>query len=143
MGLALRIVLFETYISAVTLLWWMLVGFVAIVAFLAHWAAGAVVLLFGALLFRRAKALMLTYRYRLIRRGDRVEYALPEADALAEQFATAKVLQYLRREDVSKTSLFDPELLPFYSHFYLVKTGKKNGIIPFEWIVSIELDDAL
>jgi hypothetical protein len=143
MGLALRIVLFEKYVPAVTLLWWMLVGIGAVCAFLVHWIAGSALFVFGVLLFRKVKALMLKYRYRLIRRGDRVEYALPDADALAEQFATASVLQYLRREDVAHTSLFDPELLPFYSHYYLVKTGKKNSVIPYEWIVSIELDDVL
>jgi hypothetical protein len=86
---------------------------------------------------------LLKNRYRLIRRGDRVEFAVPEAEAFAEQFATVKVLQYLNREGAEKTRLFDPDLLPFYSRYYLVKNGKKNSVIPYEWIYSIEFDETL
>lgn len=143
MGLALRIVLFEKYGFVVTLFWWMLVTLGALFAFLVHPAAGSALLLLGALLFKRMKRVMLRNRYRLIRQGDRVEYALSDADPFTEQFATAKVLQYLRREDAAHTSLFDPELLPFYRHYYLVKTGKKSIIIPYEWIYAIELDREL
>ncbi len=49
----------------------------------------------------------------------------------------------MRGEDVAITGLFSEDLIPFYSHFYLVEMDDKNAIIPYEWILSIDLEDVL
>jgi hypothetical protein len=76
---------------------------------------------------------------KLIRVGDSVEFAEDQEDSYIQKFNSAKILQKMRGEDVLKTGLFSEELIPLYSHFYLVELDDKNAVIPYEWILSIDL----
>ncbi len=143
MWLALRLVLFEKYTFVLTLFWWSL-AFVA--AFAVHsFGNGSefVVLVIAFFLQKHVYRLLDPLKSKLISVGDRVEFAEDQENSYIQKFNNAKVLRKMRGEDVAKTGLFSEELIPFYSHFYLVELDDKNAIIPYEWILSIDLEDVI
>ena len=87
--------------------------------------------------------LMEPSKSKLIRTGDRVEFAEDEEESYIQKFKTGKILRKMRGEDVLKTGLFSEEMIPLYSHFYLVEMDDKNAIIPYEWVLSIDFEDVM
>lgn len=140
---SLRLVLFEKYTLALTVIWWVSAF---VLAFVVHglWiGSGFIVLAVAFLLQKRFYGFMASSKSKLIRIGDRVEFAEDQEESYIQKFKSAKVLRKMRNEDVAKTGLFSEELIPFYSHFYLVEMEDKNAVIPYEWILSIDLEDVL
>jgi len=143
MWLALRLVLFEKYTFVLMLIWWSLAF---VVAFAVHgFGNGSEFIALGIAFFlqKHVYRLLDPFKARLINIGDRVEFAEDQENSYIQKFNNAKVLRKMRGEDVAKTGLFAEELIPFYSHFYLVELDDKNVIIPYEWILSIDLDEVI
>ncbi len=143
MWLSIRLVLFEKYTLVLTVLWWVLAF---VVAFVLHgfWSgSGFIALAVAFFLQKRFYRFMEPSKSKLIRIGDRVEFAEDQEDSYIQKFKSAKILRKMRGEDVAMTGLFSEDLIPFYSHFYLVEMDDKNAIIPYEWILSIDLEDVL
>lgn len=84
---------------------------------------------------------MTPYRSSLIHRGDLVEFAEETDNTYVQKFMSGKVLRKMRGEDVLKSGLFSEELVPHYSHFYLVELKDKNVIVPYEWILSLDFKE--
>lgn len=110
----------------------------------ALWSGGGIIILAIAIVMQRNYVRwMEQFKSRLIRIGDRIEFAKEEEGGYVQQFESARVLRKMRGEDVAISGFFLDEMVPFYSHFYLVELDDKNAIIPYEWILSIELEDEL
>lgn len=135
--LVFRVILYEKLSTVFMLLWWVMIGSIAIIGS-SDWRIVLPVLVVGLLLYRPVWKMVLGGKYRLIRRGDTVEYSEPSESLSEQKFETAKVLRFMTAENVAASNMFDAEHLELYSHFYLVDSGKKNRVIPYEWIVSIE-----
>lgn len=88
---------------------------------------------------RKFYKLMEPLKAHLIRIGDHVEFAQDEQEGYVQKFESAMVLQKMRGEDVALSGLFDKDLIDLYHHFYLMKQEKKNIVIPYEWILSLEI----
>lgn len=143
MWLALRLVLFEKYTFVLTLFWWIL-AFIA--AFAVHsFKNGSEFVVLGIAFFlqKHVYRFLAPLKSKLIYVGDRVEFAEDQENSYIQKFKSAKVLRKMRGEDVARTGLFSEELIPLYSHFYLVELEDKNAIIPYEWILSIDLEDVI
>lgn len=141
MWLALRLVLFEKYAFVLTVLWWLLAFSVAFGVHGFGNGSEFVVLAIAFFLQKHVYRLLDPLKAKLIYVGDTVEFAEDQENSYIQKFSMAKVLRKMRGEDVAKTGLFSEELIPFYSHFYLVELDDKNAIIPYEWILSIDLDE--
>ncbi len=141
MWLSIRLVMFEKFTFILTVLWWVMAFIVAFVARGLLSGSEFVVLAVAFLLQKRFYRLMQSSKSKLIRIGDRVEFAEDQENSYIQKFKSAKILRKMRGEDVLKTGLFSEELIPFYSHFYLVEMDEKNAIIPYEWILSIDLEE--
>ncbi len=98
-----------------------------------------VVLVIAFLLQKWFYRLMEPSKAKLICIDDSVEFAEDQEDSYIQKFKSGKVLRKMRGEDVALTGLFSEELIPLYSHFYLVELDDKNMVIPYEWILSIDL----
>ena len=114
------------------------------VALIAHftlpWSEVAVVLLgfFAQNKFYRVMELL---KAHLICKGDRVEFANDQQEGYVQKFESAKVLRKMRGEDVALSGLFEKDLIDLYSHFYLMEQEEKNIIVPYEWILGLEIED--
>jgi len=139
MWLYIRLVLFEKYNFYITVLWWVIAFVVAFVVRGLYAGLGVVVILIAVVLQKRFVKWMQQHKARLIRKGDRVEFAQDEAEGYIQKFESGKVLEKMRGEDVLLSGLFSEELVPLYSHFYLIEMEQKNTIIPYEWILSIDV----
>ncbi|MGB5966108.1 MAG: hypothetical protein WBF77_07710 [Sulfurimonadaceae bacterium] len=140
MWLSIRLVLFEKYALVLTVLWW---GLAFVLAFVLHGFGNGsefIVLAIAFLVQKRFYRFMEPSKSKLIRVGDRVEFAEDQEEGYIQKFKSAKVLRKMRGEDVAMTGLFSEELIPYYSHFYLIEMDDKNAVIPYEWILSIDLD---
>lgn len=136
--LVLRVILFEKLSLVWAWGWWLtallgawIAGYAALWAFVAVLAA-------ALLLYRPLQRYVLGRRHWLVRCGDRVEYALPDEGVQPQQFASGRVLRSLTPEHAAKTEQFDAEELALYEYFFLVEDGKRNRLIPAEWIIAIE-----
>ena len=139
--LVVRVIVFEKYTVVTALLWLLLTGLLALLAFFIHYGITLAVVVFSLLFYTKVQKYLLEKQYLLIRPGDRVEYAVSGGDETLQTFATAKVLRRMRARDLAKSSLFDSEYLDLYEHFYLVDSGEKNEVIAYEWIIGIEAGD--
>ena len=102
-----------------------------------------IVLAAAFLLQKQFYRLMEPSKSKLIRVGDSVELADDQQESYIQKFDSGKILRKMRGEDVLKTGLFSEEMIPLYSHFYLVEMDDKNAIIPYEWVLSIDFEDVL
>lgn len=140
--LALRVIMFEKTTSVAALLWSAL--FVVLIAPLVTVSTGSamVLLIVAVALYFPFARWAYAQRFRLIRPADRVEFAeLGSVDATPLQgFAAGIVLQKLCRDDVARTGV---ELAGQSLWYYLVRTADKTAIVPFDWIISIELDEGM
>jgi len=140
MWLSIRLIIFEKYPLVMKILWWVPLLSIALIAhFILPWSEMAVVLL-GLLAQNMVYKLMEPMKAYLIRKGDRVEFAQDEQDGYVQKFESAKVLRKMRGEDVALSGLFDKELIGFYSHFYLMEQEDKNIVVPYEWILGLEIE---
>ncbi len=141
MWLSVRIVLFEKYAFVLMLVWWVPSFILAFAVRPLYSGSEFIVLGVAFLLRKRFYLSMANTRARWIRRGDWVEFVEDGHEGYIQVFKHGKVLRKMRGEDVALTGLFEKELIPVYSHFYLLEMEEKNIIVPYEWIVSIELKD--
>jgi len=138
MWLYIRLVLFEKYGFFMALLFWVLTFVVAFILHGLYQGLGVVIVILAFAFQKKFYRFMETKKARLLRKGDRVEFAEGEEESYVQKFNRGKILERMRGEDVLLTTLFDAELVPFYSHFYLIEMEEKNTIIPYEWILSID-----
>jgi len=137
----MRLVIFEKYSFVLMVLWWLFAFVLAFIARGLYPGAGLVVVGLAFFTQKRIYRYMERFKSGLIKIGDRIEFAEDTQNSYVQKFKTAKVLRKMRGEDVAITGLFDEELIPMYSHFYLVELEDKNVIIPYEWILSIDVED--
>ena len=140
---SIRLVMFEKYSFVALAIWWLMAFVVAFV--LKGLFGGVEFMVLGGAFFLQKRF----YRYieplkaKLISIGDNVEFTEDEQESYVQKFYSGKVLRKMRGEDVVKTGLFSNELIPFYSHFYLLELKDKNVVVPYEWILSIDFEDVL
>jgi hypothetical protein len=139
MWLSIRLVMFEKFSFILMVVWWMMAFIVAFVARGLLSGSEFILLAAAFLVQKRFYRWMEPSKSKLIRVGDSVEFAEDQEDSYIQKFNSAKILRKMRGEDVLKTGLFSEELIPLYSHFYLVELDDKNAVIPYEWILSIDL----
>ncbi len=139
MWLSIRLVIFEKYSLILRMLWWLVAFALAFVARVLYMGSEFVVLVIAFLLQKWFYRLMEPSKAKLICIDDSVEFAEDQEDSYIQKFKSGKVLRKMRGEDVALTGLFSEELIPLYSHFYLVELDDKNMVIPYEWILSIDL----
>jgi hypothetical protein len=135
--LVFRVILFEKLSTVFMLLWWVMIVSIAIIGS-SEWMVVVGAIAAGLLLYRPVWKMVLGCKYRLVCRGDTVEYSEPSESFSEQKFETVKVLRFMTAENVAASESFEPEYLDLYRHFYLVDTGKKNRVIPYEWIMTIE-----
>ncbi len=143
MWLSIRLVMFEKYSFILLVVWWLIAFSVAFTVRGLLSGSEFIVLALAFLVQKRFYRYMEPSKAKLIRIGDDVEFAEDEENSYIQKFQSGKVLRKMRGEDVVKTGLFSEELIPLYSHFYLVELEEKNVIVPYEWILSIDLVDML
>ena len=139
--LSLRLLLFEKYDFVLLVIWWLTAFILAFVLRGLYPGVGLVVVAVAFVLQRRFYRHMSRFRASLIREGDRVEYADDQQEGYVQKFEHGRVLRKMRGEDVAKSGLFPEELIPLYSHFYLVALEEKNVVIPFEWVLSLDFEE--
>ena len=141
MWFSIRLIMFEKYPLVIKSLWWMVVLSVALIAhFILPWSE-VVVVLVGLLSQKSFYRVMEPLKAHLIRKGDRVEFANDQQEGYVQKFESAKVLRKMRGEDVALSGLFEKDLIDLYSHFYLMEQEEKNIIVPYEWILGLEIED--
>ncbi len=139
MWLSIRLVMFEKFSFILLVVWWVMAFIVAFVARSVLSGSEFIVLAAAFLLQKRFYRLMEPSKSKLIHVGDSVEYAEDQQESYIQKFKSGKILRKMRGEDVVQTGLFSEDLIPLYSHFYLIEMEDKNAIIPYEWILSIDL----
>jgi hypothetical protein len=141
--LSLRVVVFEKPETAVTLLWsgpaLLAVLVMLMYSVQAALVTSAVMLLALAALRRWAR----TNRYRLVRTGDRIEFADVTApdEGYVQRFASGVVLRRMTKEDVVRSGAYEAERMEPEKRFFLVRTPEKTMIVALAWIVGIELEE--
>ena len=136
-----RVIVFEKYTLSVALFWWIFIGVSVLIFYWLDYRVAVGIALLGLIFSGLFQGYMVNLKHLLLRNGDRIEYALPDQGEMMQQFKTARLLRQMHVEDVAKRSLFDAEHLGFYTRFYLIDTGRKNIVIPYEWIMGIELEE--
>jgi len=139
MWLSIRLVIFEKFSFILMVTWWVMAFTVAFIARGLLIGSEFIVLAAAFLVQKQFYRLMEPSKSKLIRVGDSVEFADDQQESYIQKFESGKILRKMRGEDVALTGLFSEELIPFYSHFYLVEMDDKNAIVPYEWILSIDL----
>ena len=137
---SIRLVMFEKYSFILMVLWWLLTFIVAFVMRSLYPGAGLVVVGLAFFAQKYVYRYMERFKSLLIHTGDYVEFVEELQESYVQQFKTAKVLRKMRGEDVAKTGLFDETLIPMYRHFYLVEMKDENVIVPYEWILSLDME---
>ncbi|GEM_PF-4096600 len=142
---AFRVIAFEKPAATLAVGWFVLSLPAAAVAFSLSVETGLGALLAAGLLFvplsRRASA----FRERLIRPGDRIEFArYDEADdSYRQRFGVGVVLQRLSEDAARRSGRLDGIMTEGSRRFFLVQSGKEVLLIPSAWIVGIEIDDTI
>jgi len=139
MWLSIRLVMFEKYAFILLILWWVLAFSVAFVSRALLSGSEFIVIAIAFLIQKRFYRWVEPLKSKLICIGDNVEFAEDQEDSYIQKFESGKILRKMCGEDVVKTGLFSEELISLYSHFYLVELDDKNAVIPYEWILSIDL----
>ena len=143
MWLSLRVVVFENYTTVITYTWWLFTFIVAVAAHFIFFGSEVGVIVFALVFQKYVYVSMKKVKSKLIMRGDIVEFASDQDEGYVQHFKNAIVLRKMYAKDVKTTRLFSEALLPLYSHFYLVKLEDENAIIPYEWIVGLEIESLL
>lgn len=144
-ALALRIIAFEKSDATAAVLW-TAVTLIVLLPVAAVSDKGALALLFAAaVMFLGFRKWFRTQRYRLIRIADRVEFADYETDTddVMQRFEKGVVLQRLKRDDAERAGISQRAIMDDQLWYYLVKTPERTAVVPFEWIVAIEIDEEM
>ena len=140
-GLALRSVLFDQYPLFIKIFWTLFITVLVLIGSVISVWISLSIFLIGLSLYRSLFSLAMERKYWLIRTGDTIEYALPKGATPIQQFAKRKIRYRLSQKELASTTLFDPEMIEFYEHFFLIDENGKNVPIAFEWISSIEIEE--
>ncbi len=140
MFLVIRVVLFEKYEQTIKYLWWILTFTVALIFYWLDYRVTVAVVLIGFLSSSFIQKMMQSLKPLLLKSGDRVEYVKPDAE-LQEQFQQAGLISVIPKKEVLKRKLFDSEQIDEYDRFYLLAGKKKTFVIPYEWIIGIEISE--
>jgi len=123
--------------------WWFAVFMLAFMLRALYPGLGLLAVGIAFFLQRYVYRYMARYRPLLIKEGDLVEYAEDQQKGYIQKFNRGRVLRKMRSEDVAKSGGFPQEMIPLYSHFYIVSLEEKNVIIPFEWLLSLDFEEEL
>lgn len=132
-----RVILFDKFTAVFFFFYLLFALSLAFILSVLHWSAAVVVLLLALVLF---SALLRNFQFlkrALIRKGDRIEFADPQATDEKEMFKTAIVLLKMRLDEVKKSKLISEELMEGSRHFYLVEIEKKPIVIAYDWIIGL------
>jgi len=141
--LAFRVIAFEKTDAAAAAVWLPLALLIVLPSVLHSAAAGTAALAAAAALFFGMRFWARRNRFRLIRTADRVEFAdvdAGDADERRQRFATGVVLRRLESEAAGRMQGYSAELMEESRCFFLVASAQKTRIVPFEWIVGIEIE---
>ena len=132
-----RVILFDKFTAVFFFFYLLLALSLAFILSVLHWSAAVIVLLLALVLFSPLLRNFQFLKRALIRKGDRIEFADPEASDEKEIFKTAIVLLKMRFDEVKKTKLISEELMEGSRHFYLVEIDKKPIVISYDWIIGL------
>lgn len=132
-----RVIAFEKFTAVFFFFYLISVLSIGFILSAIHWSAAVVTVLLGAALFLKILRNFQFLKRALIRKGDRIEYADPQAAEAMQAFKKAVVLLKMRPDEVKKTKLITPDLMEGNRHFYLVESDKKPSVIAYDWIIGI------
>lgn len=135
-----RVILFDKFTAVFFFFYLLFALSLAFILSVLHWSAAVIVLFLAVVLF---SALLRNFQFlkrALVRKGDRIEFADPQASDEKEMFKTATVLLKMRFDEVKKTKLISEELMEGSRHFYLVEINKKPIVISYDWIIGLSPD---
>lgn len=132
-----RVILFDKFTSVFFFFYLLFALSLAFVLSVLHWSAAVIILLLALLLFAKALQNVQFIKRSLIRKGDQIEYADPQASQEKEMFKRATVLLKMRLDEVKKTKLMAEEFMEGSKHFYLIETDKKPIVIAYDWIIGL------
>ncbi len=135
-----RIFLFEKLDLVVLIIWWLLALALTLIMYWLDYRVAIGVLIVAFAGFPYARSVIRRLKPLLIRSGDLIEYAQP-SDTLDNPFKTGIVVSAIPKEEVLKRRLFDVSMIEDYARFYLVMEQQKSKAIPYEWIVTIEVQE--
>ena len=135
--IVLRTMIFEKFTAIFFFFYLLCVLSVGFVLSVIHWGVAVVVLLLGLMLYVKVLNSFQFLKRMLIRRGDSIEYADPNAADDVRIFKTAKVLIKMRPAEVKKSKLISEELMEGNRHFYLVEADKKSTVVAYDWVISL------
>lgn len=134
----LRIAVFEKFSMIFLFVYLVLNLAVGVIFSVIHWGVGIAWVVLALLIYAVIFNKMEFIKRWMIRKGDRVEYADPEAKSQKEIFKQATVLLKMRQSEVAKSQLIRAEWMDDSKHFYLVERNKKPFVIAYDWITSLE-----
>jgi len=137
---SIRLVIFERYNFVLMVVWWLLAFGLAFITRSLYPGAGLLVVGLAFFTQKYVYRFMERFKSGFIKTGDYVEFVDDTENSYVQKFKTAKVLRKMRGVDVVITGLFDEALIPMYTHFYLVEMKDKNIIVPYEWVLSIDME---
>lgn len=135
-----RVILFDKFTAVFFFFYLLLALSLAFILSVLHWSAAVIVLILALVLFSPLLGNFQFLKRSLIRKGDRIEFADPEASDEKEMFKTGTVLLKMRFDEVKKTKLISQELMEGSRHFYLVEIDKKPTVIAYDWIIGLSPD---
>ncbi|OQX59832.1 MAG: hypothetical protein B5M52_02145 [Helicobacteraceae bacterium 4484_230] len=141
-SLALRVGVFEQFVLSVKIFWAAFILFLAALGYVVSLWVSVLFILLGILLYKQVYSAAQRNKFRLLRKGDLVEYMLPDGSSPLQEFRRAKVRHRLNSKEVAAAKLFTEDEAELYEQFFLVDTGEKNIAIPFEWIMGIEFEES-
>ncbi len=135
-----RVILFDKFTAVFFFFYLLFALSLAFILSVLHWSAAVIVLFLAVVLF---SALLRNFQFlkrALVRKGDRIEFADPQASDEKEMFKTATVLLKMRFDEVKKSKLISEELMEGSRYFYLVEIDKKPIVISYDWIIGLSPD---
>lgn len=136
----MRVVLFERFDEVIGFSWWLFVGSAALIFFWLDYRVALGIMVMGMLFRQLVSRVLQPMRVKLLRSGDSIEFVQSDHE-LSEQFAKGILIGPIKADEAVKRKLFDGEHSEIYRAFFMVSTGKKNRVIPYEWIMGIELNE--
>lgn len=132
-----RVILFDKFTAVFFFFYLLLALSLAFIFSVLHWSAAVIVLLLALVLFSVLLRNVQFLKRALVCKGDRIEFADPQASDEKEMFKTATVLLKMRLDEVKKSKLISQELMEGSRYFYLVEIDKKPIVISYDWIIGL------
>ena len=141
--LSFRVIAFEKSAETVLVLWAAPALLTVAVFFMNSVLSGFAAICVTLLLYYGVRRWAFANRFRLIRPGDRIEYAkvTQRDEGYRQRFETGVVLKRMKQEVAERSREFNAELMGMSEWFYLVSADEQMRIVPLEWIVSIAFDE--